>query len=86
MQTHTGLVDDLRIRYAASGTEYGPVILLTSPWPESLFVFRRVWPALARLTILAAGHFAWEEIPDQFAALVSVSVTRAEAGAVQPGQ
>lgn len=27
--------------------------------------------------ILPAGHFAWEEIPDQFAALVADWVTRA---------
>jgi pimeloyl-ACP methyl ester carboxylesterase len=47
MPTATVLVDGLRIRYADSGTD-GPVILLTSPWPESLLAFRRVWPALAR--------------------------------------
>jgi pimeloyl-ACP methyl ester carboxylesterase len=47
MQTQTALVDDLRIRYADSGTADSPVILLTSPWPESLFAFRRVWPILA---------------------------------------
>ena len=32
------------------------------------------------LTILAAGHFAWEEIPDQFAALVADWVARAASG------
>ena len=32
----------------------------------------------SELTILPAGHFAWEEIPDQFAALVADSVARAE--------
>jgi pimeloyl-ACP methyl ester carboxylesterase len=47
MQSCTALVDDLRIRYADSGTAEGPVILFTSPWPESLFAFRRVWPVLA---------------------------------------
>jgi pimeloyl-ACP methyl ester carboxylesterase len=46
LPTNTVLVDGLRIRYADSGTD-GPIILLTSPWPESLFAFRRVWPALA---------------------------------------
>src|SRR6516164_3577924 len=44
--TQTVLVDGLRIRYADSGTADGPVILFTSPWPESLFAFRRVWPSL----------------------------------------
>ena len=54
MPTHTVLVDGLRIRYADSGAADGPVILLTSPWPESLFAFRRVWPALARAGRLVA--------------------------------
>jgi pimeloyl-ACP methyl ester carboxylesterase len=46
MQTQAVDVDGLRIRYADSGTVGGPVIVFTSPWPESLFAFRRVWPAL----------------------------------------
>jgi len=54
MPTHTVLVDGLRIRYADSGTADGPVILCTSPWPESLFAFRRVWPSLARTGRLVA--------------------------------
>jgi pimeloyl-ACP methyl ester carboxylesterase len=52
--THTVSVDDLRIRYADSGAAGGPVIVLTSPWPESLFAFRRVWPDLARTARLVA--------------------------------
>ena len=54
MPTHTVLVDELQIRYADSGTTDGPIILCTSPWPESLFAFRRVWPALARTGRLVA--------------------------------
>jgi pimeloyl-ACP methyl ester carboxylesterase len=38
------------------------------------------------LTILAAGRFAWEEIPDQFTALVADWVTRAESGTVGGGR
>jgi pimeloyl-ACP methyl ester carboxylesterase len=53
LPTGTVLVDGLRIRYADSGTD-GPIILLTSPWPESLFAFRRVWPSLARTARLVA--------------------------------
>jgi len=51
--TGTVLVDGLRIRYADSGGD-GPVILLTSPWPESLLAFRRVWRALARTARLVS--------------------------------
>ena len=52
--TQTVLVDGLRIRHADSGTADGPVILFTSPWPESRFAFRRVWPSLARTGRLVA--------------------------------
>ena len=31
-------IDGLRIRYAESGGSQEPVVLLTSPWPESLYV------------------------------------------------
>ena len=54
IRTDTVLVDGLRIRYAGSGTGNGPVILLTSPWPESLLAIRRVWPDLARTGRLVA--------------------------------
>jgi pimeloyl-ACP methyl ester carboxylesterase len=53
LPTGTVLVDGLRIRYADSGAD-GPIILLTSPWPESLFAFRRVWPSLAPTARLVA--------------------------------
>jgi pimeloyl-ACP methyl ester carboxylesterase len=39
-------VGGVRIRYADSGTP-GPTILLTSPWPESLYAFAPVWATLA---------------------------------------
>jgi pimeloyl-ACP methyl ester carboxylesterase len=40
-------VDGLRIRYADSGGSQAPVILLTSPWPESLYAFAPMWATLA---------------------------------------
>jgi pimeloyl-ACP methyl ester carboxylesterase len=40
-------VDGLRIRYADSGGPRGPVLLLTSPWPESLYAFAPMWATLA---------------------------------------
>jgi pimeloyl-ACP methyl ester carboxylesterase len=40
-------IDGLRIRYAESGDSEGPVVLLTSPWPESLYAFSRMWATLA---------------------------------------
>jgi pimeloyl-ACP methyl ester carboxylesterase len=44
-QFHT--LDGLSVRYAESVSSHGPALLLTSPWPESLYAFRRVWDALA---------------------------------------
>jgi pimeloyl-ACP methyl ester carboxylesterase len=40
-------IDGLRIRYADSGGPHAPVILLTSPWPESVYAFARMWSTLA---------------------------------------
>lgn len=40
-------VDGVRIRYADSGGSQDPTILLTSPWPESVYAFAPVWGTLA---------------------------------------
>ncbi|MFC6159960.1 alpha/beta fold hydrolase [Kribbella jiaozuonensis] len=40
-------VDGVRIRYADSEGSHEPTILLTSPWPESLYAFERIWATLA---------------------------------------
>jgi pimeloyl-ACP methyl ester carboxylesterase len=41
-------LDGVRIRCADTGGAHGPVILLTSPWPESLYAFVPIWNMLAR--------------------------------------
>jgi pimeloyl-ACP methyl ester carboxylesterase len=40
-------VDGLRIRYADSGGAQEQVLLLTSPWPESVYAFAPMWATLA---------------------------------------
>ncbi len=40
-------VDRVRIRYAEAGRGVGETVVLTSPWPESLLAFRKVWGRLA---------------------------------------
>jgi pimeloyl-ACP methyl ester carboxylesterase len=40
-------VDGLNIRYADSRGPNKPVVLLTSPWPESIYAFARMWGMLA---------------------------------------
>jgi pimeloyl-ACP methyl ester carboxylesterase len=54
MPTRTRQVDGLTIRYADTGGANGPDIMLTSPWPESLLAFRRIWPTLATRARLVA--------------------------------
>jgi pimeloyl-ACP methyl ester carboxylesterase len=40
-------IDGVRIRYADSGGSREPVVLLTSPWPESIYAFAPMWATLA---------------------------------------
>jgi pimeloyl-ACP methyl ester carboxylesterase len=48
-------IDGLSIRYIQAGKPGGIPVLLTSPWPESIFSFHRVLPALAEAhSIIAA--------------------------------
>jgi pimeloyl-ACP methyl ester carboxylesterase len=43
----TAEIDGLLIRYAQGGISQGTPILLTSPWPESIYSFYRLVPQLA---------------------------------------
>jgi hypothetical protein len=38
----------------------------------------------SELTVLTARHFAWEEVPEEFASMVADWVTRAETGPSGP--
>src|SRR4051812_38357114 len=40
-------IDGLKVRYADSGGSHEPVVLLTSPWPESVYAFAPMWATLA---------------------------------------
>jgi pimeloyl-ACP methyl ester carboxylesterase len=40
-------VDGVRIRYADSGRSQRETLLLTSPWPESVYAFASMWATLA---------------------------------------
>ncbi len=47
-------VGGVRIRYVDSSGSPKPTVLLTSPWPESLFAFAPMWASLAEHTRLFA--------------------------------
>lgn len=38
----------MQIRFAVSDSPTSPRLALTSPWPESLLAFQRIWPRLSR--------------------------------------
>lgn len=40
-------IDGLKIRYADSGGAHERMLLLTSPWPESIYAFAPMWATLA---------------------------------------
>ena len=47
-------VDGLRVRYADSDGSASQQLVLTSPWPESLRAFDRIWPRLSGAARLLA--------------------------------
>ncbi len=46
-QVRFAAIDGVRIRYADSGGSQRPTVLLTSPWPESVYAFAPIWATLA---------------------------------------
>jgi pimeloyl-ACP methyl ester carboxylesterase len=47
-------VDGVRIRYADTGGPHESVVVLTSPWPESLYAFAPIWAQLSERARLFA--------------------------------
>jgi pimeloyl-ACP methyl ester carboxylesterase len=50
----TSQVDGLAIRLARGGRSDGVPLLLTSPWPESIYAYRAIWPEIKALGPLIA--------------------------------
>src|ERR1700704_5089283 len=53
-EPQVGTIDGLQIRYADSGGDRDQVVLLTSPWPESVYAFAPMWATLAERARLFA--------------------------------
>jgi pimeloyl-ACP methyl ester carboxylesterase len=47
IETGFRLIDGLKVRYADTGGSHDATLLLTSPWPESLYAFAPMWATLA---------------------------------------
>lgn len=82
-------VDGVRIRYSDSGGSRESTVLLTSPWPESLYAFAPMWTALAaraRLFALDLPGFGASEgnadlmSPRGMGGFLSALITEAELG------
>jgi pimeloyl-ACP methyl ester carboxylesterase len=54
MQVRFRTVDGLAIRYAESDGHQDRLILLTSPWPESLYAYLPIWQSLSQHSHLLA--------------------------------
>ena len=54
IEPHSRLIDGLKIRYADSGGTGESTLLLTSPWPESIYAFAPMWGSLAEHARLVA--------------------------------
>jgi pimeloyl-ACP methyl ester carboxylesterase len=48
MQTQFRVVDGVRTRYAEGDGQHGSTVVLTSPWPESVYAFAPIWSSLAQ--------------------------------------
>ena len=46
-QVRFRIVDGVRIRYADSGSSQKPAVVLSSPWPESVYAFAPIWASLS---------------------------------------
>ena len=47
LQVRFRTIDGVRIRYADSGASQKPAVVLTSPWPESVYAFAPMWARLS---------------------------------------
>ena len=47
MEARFRSIDGVRIRYADSGSSEKPAVVLTSPWPESVYAFAPMWGRLS---------------------------------------
>jgi pimeloyl-ACP methyl ester carboxylesterase len=68
MQPQFRQIDGLNIRYADSGGANDHTLLLTSPWPESIYAFAPMWSALsaeARLFAVDLPGFGASERRDE---------------------
>jgi pimeloyl-ACP methyl ester carboxylesterase len=64
-------IDGVRIRYADTGGPHQRLLLLTSPWPESLYAFAPMWVRLSEHARLFAIDLPGFGASDRRAALMS---------------
>jgi pimeloyl-ACP methyl ester carboxylesterase len=68
LEPHFRDVDGVRIRCAEGGDPEAPALLLTSPWPESIYAYASIWETLAphaRLFAVDLPGFGASETRDE---------------------
>ena len=81
------VIDGVKIRYADSGGSQEPTVVLTSPWPASVYAFAPMWATLsehARLFAIDLPGFGASERRDDL--LVSASDGRVPGPAHRRGR
>ena len=74
ISTYFRVCDGVRVRFADTKADSGVIVLLLSPWPESLWAFRRIWNRVA-----AVGRVVAIDLP-------GVRPLRWSAGTDRPAQ
>jgi pimeloyl-ACP methyl ester carboxylesterase len=72
------MIDGVKIRYADSGGSHASTLLLTSPWPESVYAFAPMWEVLsehARLFAVDLPGFGASERRDDLLSIVGTGGT-----------
>ena len=54
--TYFRVSDGVRVRFADNKADSDLTVLLLSPWPESLWAFRRIWDRVAELGRVVADR------------------------------
>jgi pimeloyl-ACP methyl ester carboxylesterase len=58
ISTYFRVCDGVRVRFADGKADSGVTVLLLSPWPESLWAFRRIWDR-----VVAVGRVVAIDLP-----------------------
>ena len=71
MYTYFRVIDGVRVRFADTKTDSDTTVLMLTPWPESLWSFRRIWDritSLGRVVAIDMPGFGHSDQPPELIA------------------